>query len=129
MFKTFTRGMQILIDVTVLSVAFWLAFAFRFDWDIPVPMLHKALVCWPVLVATQYAFLGGAGVPRIAWRYVSLGDLLLILSSTALASSAFLVLRFAAAATKTVWPVADYALLPLGVNAIDFLLAFVGICG
>ena len=31
MLKTFARGMQILIDLTVLSVAFWLAFALRFD--------------------------------------------------------------------------------------------------
>src|ERR1700753_4451844 len=100
MLKTFARGMQILIDLTVLSVAFWLAFALRFDWEIPQALLSKALVAWPVVIAAQYGFLSAAGVPRIAWRYVSLGDALLIVSSTALASSAFLVLRFVAAASK-----------------------------
>jgi FlaA1/EpsC-like NDP-sugar epimerase len=129
MLRTFGRTIQILIDLTVLSVAFWLAFAVRFDWDIPAPMLSKALVAWPALVGTQYAFLSAAGVPRIAWRYVSLGDVLLITSSTALASSAFLVLRFVAAATKHHVPAAEYALLPLGVNAVDFVLSFLCVAG
>src|SRR5262245_13901444 len=129
MLKTFARGLQIVIDVTVLSAAFWLAFALRFDWDIPAAMLGKALVAWPALVATQYAFLSAAGVPRISWRYVSLGDALLIMSSTTLASLAFLVLRFVAAATKVHVPATEYALLPIGVNAIDFVLSFVGVVG
>lgn len=129
MLRTFARTVQILIDLTALSVAFWLAFALRFDWDIPAPMLRKALVAWPMLVATQYAFMAAAGVPRIAWRYVSLGDAMMIMSSTALASGAFFVLRFVAAATRHHVHAADYALLPLGVNAIDFVLSFLGVVG
>jgi FlaA1/EpsC-like NDP-sugar epimerase len=129
MLKTFSRTAQIVIDLFVLSVAFWLAFALRFDWDIPDPMLRKALLSWPALVTTQYAFMAATGVTLIAWRYVSLGDSMRIVSSTALASSAFLVLRFFAAATKHRLPFAEYALLPIGVNVIDFVLSFTGIGG
>lgn len=127
MSKTFARTLQILIDLTVLSVAFWLAFALRFDWEIPRAILSKALLAWIPVVVVQYAVLSAAGVPRIAWRYVSLRDALLIAECTALGSAGFLVLRFVAAAAKVHVHAAEYALLPLGVNAIDFLLAFLGL--
>src|SRR5690348_14837678 len=100
MLKTFARTVQILIDLTVLSVAFWLAVALRFDWEIPPPLLIKVHFVWPAIVAAQYAFLSAAGVPRVAWRYVSLGDAVLVAVSTACASGAFLVLRLIAAMTK-----------------------------
>jgi FlaA1/EpsC-like NDP-sugar epimerase len=129
MFKAFARTLQIVIDLFVLSVAVWLAFAIRFDWQIPPAMLRKALLSWPLLVAVQYSSLAALGATRISWRYVSLRDALRILSSTALASAAFLVLRFVAAATKDRLPVADYALVPVGANAIDFVLAFLAISG
>src|ERR1044071_8142811 len=98
MFIAFARTLQIVIDLFVLSVALWLAFAIRFDWQIPPPMLRMALISWVPLVAVQYAFLAALGVTRISWRYVSLRDALRILTSTVLASSAFLVVRFVAEA-------------------------------
>jgi hypothetical protein len=50
---TIFRSAQVAIDVLVLSLALWLAFQLRFDWQVPRPMLQPLLFMWPYVVALQ----------------------------------------------------------------------------
>lgn len=124
------RLLQALVDLVVLSVAFWVAFLVRFEGWIPYEFLKRALFLWPYVILLQYAVLAGFGVPRFAWRQFSLREARVVLFATSAATGVLLVARVVAGAmlAREVWPF-QYALLPVGVIAIDFLLAFLGIAG
>ncbi len=69
-----SRTSQRIIDLCVLSVAFWLGFVFRFDADIPIQYLKRSFFLWPYVVGLQYLTLAFLGVPRFSWRYVGLRE-------------------------------------------------------
>ena len=72
--RIFARSLQIILDSTVLSIAFWLAFLFRFEFQIPASQLKLILLNWPYVIALQYTGLWLFGVPRMSWRYVMMRD-------------------------------------------------------
>jgi hypothetical protein len=72
--RLINRGLQVVFDVLILSLAYWLAFAFRLEFTIPDPWMRVLLVTWPYVIALQYASLSLFGVPRMSWRYVSIHD-------------------------------------------------------
>jgi FlaA1/EpsC-like NDP-sugar epimerase len=123
------RTAQLVIDLLVLSLAFWLAFLLRFDWELPTQMLKRAVFLWPYVVGLQYVALMLMGIPRFAWRYVGLREAIRIMGATAVATAVFFVVRLAAGAIQYHWGYAQYALLPLGVIAADASLAFLGTVG
>lgn len=127
--KLALRSTQVLIDFAVLSIAFGLAFIFRFDgW--PPPLVAKQLVLLlPYVVGFQYLWLLGFGVPRFVWSYTSLRETRVI--GIALGGSAVLLLlgRYLAPSVIPYWGYARYAAIPIGVIVIDFVLSFVGIAG
>src|SRR5258706_3706156 len=109
-----------LLDVTVLSLAYWLAFLFRFELQIPAVGLSVFLLSWPYVVVLQYSGLAVFGVPRVAWRYVSMRDTVRIMVAVAVMAAVLVALRL-------ILPLAGTQLLPiipLGVLAMDFVLAF-----
>ena len=65
---------QALIDVLILSLAYWAAFLLRFDGWPPMQMLKRLMFTWPYVVAFQYFMLTVFEVPRFAWRYVGLRE-------------------------------------------------------
>src|SRR4051794_32387230 len=86
-------SLRTVLDVTVLSLAYWLAFLFRFELQIPVVGLKAFLVSWPYVVLLQYAGLAMFGVPRMAWRYVNMRDTLRITVSVAVMATLLVMLR------------------------------------
>ena len=84
-----TRGFQLALDLSVLSVAIWLGFLLRFELALPASYVDTALVYWPLIVAFEYATLVAFAVPRYSWRYVSLRETARI-SLAVLASAAVL---------------------------------------
>jgi len=124
-----SRTAQHLVDLTVLSLAFVLAFLIRFDGDLPSQMLKRCVFLWPYVVAVSFTGLWLFGVPRFAWRYVGLREAGRIFAALLTVSVLFLIFRFAAAWAMPHFPHAQYALLPIGVIIINFGLAFLGVSG
>lgn len=123
------RTLLFLVDVAVLSGAFWLAFLLRFDGDLPRQMWKRLLFTWPYVVALQYIVLYSFAVPSVAWRYMSLRDTTSVGKAIALSAAILLAARVAAAVVDDRWGYAIYALVPAGVVLVDAALAFVGIVG
>jgi FlaA1/EpsC-like NDP-sugar epimerase len=124
----FLRGIQVVLDILGLSLAYWLAFAIRFDWDIPTTMIGRGLLLWPYVIAIEYGFLAVTGVPHFSWRYIGLREAMRILGATVAGTATFVVLRVLAGAA-TGWVLAHHAILPYGVIAINLPLAFMAISG
>src|SRR3569623_1617433 len=124
MFTLLDRSLRTVLDVAVLSIAYWLAFLFRFELQITHAGAGVLFVSWPYVIALQYAALAAWGIPRMAWRYVSMDDTKRVFIAMACSGVVLLVLRL-------LTPMTGISILvgPLGVLATDFVLAFVGIVG
>ena len=118
-----------LIDLAVLSLAFWLAFLLRFEGDLPLQMLKRLVFTWPYVIALQYFSLAGFGVPRFAWRYVGMREAVRIVGALSLSGAVLLVARFGGAWAQQRFGYAQYAVIPVGVIVIDLVFAVVGIGG
>lgn len=124
-----TRTIQTLVDLLVLSLAFWAAFLLRFDGDLPIQMLKRLLFTWPYVLLFEMAVFALFGVPRFAWRYVGLRETARILWATSIVAAVLLAARFGAGAVQQHWGYAQYAFIPIGVIAGNFAFSFIGITG
>lgn len=115
-----------MIDLAVLSVAFWAGFLFRFEFSIPGYWAKVALVNWPWALALEYTVLYVLGVPRFSWRYVSIRETARIAVAVTLSTSVLIAFRLG------LYDIGDsvrIGALPLGVIATNFFLGFVGLVG
>lgn len=126
---TVFRYSRVAIDLTVLSAALWLACLLRFEGAVPAQVLKRTVFLWPYIVGFQYTLLVFMGVPRFAWRYVSLREAVRIFLAVLTGSLVLTAARLIAAALMDVHLRAQYAYLPFGVIAIDSILAFLGLSG
>jgi len=129
MSRVLNRGAQMVIDLVILLLTFWLAFLLRFEGDIPVQMVKRAPFLSPYVVMFQYLVLLAAGVPRQVWRYVGLREVRQVLGAALLFGSVLLLARLVAGLALPRFGYAQYALLPVGVIIIDTGLVFLGITG
>lgn len=120
------RGLQVVLDVAMLSITYWAAWLFRFEFDIPSTWLRVLLGTWPYVVLLQYLGLAVFRVPALSWRYLGIGDVIRVLFAMS-ASTAVLI------GVRIVQPLVEDAVgvvgIPLGVLSIHFVLGFVGIVG
>src|SRR5882672_4468864 len=121
---SFLKSIRIASDLAVMSLAYWLAFLFRFEFQIPWSALDVLLVNWPWVALTHYLGLVVFGVPRMSWRYVNIRDTAHVVMAVAASTSVLVALRL-----TRVLPVASGGVIPLGVLAMDFVLVFVGLVG
>jgi FlaA1/EpsC-like NDP-sugar epimerase len=121
-----TRGLQVFLDVVVLSVAYWAAFLFRFEFRIPAYWARVAAVDWPYVVMISYIGLMAFGVPRFSWRYVSIRETLRMVIAMLAATTLFVGLRFA---MDNVTGALQFAVIPLSVIASYFVFGCVGLVG
>jgi FlaA1/EpsC-like NDP-sugar epimerase len=126
MSRYLTRGLQVAIDLVVLSIAYWMAYLFRFEFVIPRVWLETALLNWGYVVALQYGALAVLGVPRFSWRYVSMTEMLRIGFAVFASTVVLVALRivFDAADLKINW-----FITPLSVFAMSAVLSFVLLVG
>jgi len=109
----------------VLSVAFWLAFLFRFEFDIPRSQLSLILINWPFVIALQYGGLWLFGVPRMSWRYMMMRDAILVFVSMTASTMALTAMRaILERVTHATW-----LFIPFGVLAMNYVLGFLGLVG
>jgi FlaA1/EpsC-like NDP-sugar epimerase len=129
MLKLAAQSSRALLDLLVLSAAYWLAYLLRFDWDLPYLMLKRLVFTWPYVVGVQYFLLVLSGIPRFAWRHVGLREAIRIGYAVALAAAILLGARFLSPVVIPVFGYALYAFIPIGIILIDGTAAFLGIAG
>jgi len=124
--KIIARTVQVAVDLVALTVAFCLAFVFRFELSLTLEALKLLFFTLPYVVLLQYLTLTLAGVPMRAWRYVGLRDLSRILLGIGVAVAVLVGLRIGLASFGGH---ARFVRIPLGVLAMDTVLAFGGVAG
>jgi FlaA1/EpsC-like NDP-sugar epimerase len=87
------RRTQLLLDTVVLSVAFLLAYALRYDFAIPEKELPAFLLRLPVVIVLELLALRIAGVYRFVWRYVGMSELRAFGVAALLSAAPLAVLR------------------------------------
>ena len=127
MSRLIARGLQVVVDLGVLSVALWMAALLRFEGLPPSPLVERLMLLWPSVVLLQYAALTIFRVPRCAWRYVGLHEVSRILVALACAGATLLLARLIAEGVHV--PGADHLIIPIGVILINLCLAFLGVAG
>jgi FlaA1/EpsC-like NDP-sugar epimerase len=127
--RTFARTLQASIDLGVLAMAYTLGFLIRFDWTLPDFMIARLLTTLPVVMAFKYSALVAFGIPRFAWSYVGLREAIRIFAALLVASAVLILVRVLVGLTAVGDALHQPVFIPLGVVAIDFTLAFLGIVG
>ncbi len=123
------RTTQALIDLSVLSLALWVALFLRFDGRPPEWVAMRVLILWPHVVGVQYLSLVMLGVHRFQWRFVGLRETTRIFAAIGCAAVFLLFIRFLTGYYETRVPFLEHVWLPIGVTLIDFAGAFVAIAG
>jgi FlaA1/EpsC-like NDP-sugar epimerase len=120
------RTLQVLLDLLVLSAAYWLAFLARFEGGLNLELYKLLFFTWPYVIVFQYVVLSLYGIPWFAWRYIGIREAsrILVAVATSVGTLAAIRLGFATAGGYS-----QYVMIPLGVLAIDFVVAFLGISG
>lgn len=124
-----SQGLRTSIDLSTIVVSYFAAFFLRFDGRPPWPMLKMALLTAPYVVLVKYAWLSIFGVPQFAWRYVGLREALRILQACLLGSATIVAIRLLAPGLLALHPLFRFAIIPLGVIAIDGLLGLIFLTG
>lgn len=116
------RPFQLFSDVAVLCAAFFLAYLFRFDFQIPETYLENALNQLPFVVFVQFASLFIVGAYSIIWRYVSLEDIKAFLKAALISGIVLILVRLLLAPERFIrWQV------PLSIILLDTIFAFAGL--
>src|SRR5690349_12259558 len=115
---------RIALDALVLSSALWLAFLFRFEFQLPPVVRNILLVNWPLVVVVHYFGLAAFGVPRMSWRYMTMLDAVRILMAVMVPATVLVLVRLLVPLSG-----ASVPLIPLGVLAMNPVLTFVGLVG
>jgi FlaA1/EpsC-like NDP-sugar epimerase len=124
-----TRASQVVIDLTVLAVAYALAYVLRLEGWPQLWMLKRLVITWPYVVVFQYLVLSALNVPRFAWIYVGLREVRRIVAALGISAAVLFVVRFAAGQFLSTNAVFSYAYVAGGIIVIDFALAVLGVSG
>lgn len=122
--RLLSKGLRTAFDFAVLSLAYWLAFLLRFEFQIPRLALSILLVNWPYVILLYYVGLTLFAVPRMAWRYISMRDTLRVLLAMSASTAVLVLLRLAAPLLHE-----STFILPYSVIAMTFVLGFIGVVG
>jgi FlaA1/EpsC-like NDP-sugar epimerase len=116
------RPFQLLADVAVLCGAFFLAYLFRFNFDLEEYYLDNALNQLPFVVLVQFSSLFIVGAYSIIWRYVSLEDIKSFLKAAFISGVILILVRLLLTPERFIrWQV------PLSIILMDTFFAFVGL--
>ncbi|MCC6328850.1 MAG: polysaccharide biosynthesis protein [Acidobacteria bacterium] len=120
----FRRPIQFLLDLTILSGAFFLAYLPAINIQVTAFYVDSAIRKLPLVLLIQFSALFLVGSYSIIWRYVSISDLRVFLTAAIVSGGILLVLRFALALTDlSLWQV------PMSVILIDTVLGYGGLVG
>jgi FlaA1/EpsC-like NDP-sugar epimerase len=124
--KYVLRGLQYLVDLLVLSAAYWVAFGLRFEFNLTLDTYKLLLFTWPYVIVLKFVLLFMFGVPQFAWRYVGMREVSRIVGALGLSTVVLVGLRL-------VGPVFGgyfkFITIPFGVIGADLALAVLGVAG
>jgi len=116
------RPTQFLLDITVLSVAFFLAYLPAINIQVSDFYVDIAVRQLPFVILIQFSSLFLVGAYSILWRYVSIEDLKGFITAALISGSILITLRFLLELTSfSLWQV------PISVILIDTVLGFGGL--
>jgi FlaA1/EpsC-like NDP-sugar epimerase len=115
------RPVQYLLDTAVLSFAFLLSYAVRFELSLDGANLARCLRQLPLVVLLQFATLSMCGVYFFIWRYVGMAEVRVFARAATYATIPLVVMRLALPESFQ-----DFR-VPLSVLFFDALLAFGGV--
>ena len=121
--RLLSRSVQTALDIAVLSLAYWLAFLFRLEFELG-EWLPVVVFTWPYVVLLHYGMLALFGVPRMSWRYISMGDAGWVVAAVAASTAILVAIRLLG---PFVIPGVGIVLIPLGVLAMHFALSVLGL--
>lgn len=125
-----TRLLQVTIDAATICLAFAIAYAIRFEGEIPSVYRKQFVLVLPYLLILRISLFYGLGVYRLIWRYITMRDLPRFAMSTALGSFVLIAARFLVAPVSEFSGLvvnAKHATVPWSVIVIEFVLSSVGI--
>jgi FlaA1/EpsC-like NDP-sugar epimerase len=117
------RGLQVALDLAVLSAAYWLGYLFRFELAIPPVWRQIALIGWAYVIGVEYGVLTAFGVPRFSWRYIGILETARVAAACAIATALLIGARLA---FGTMF---EPLIIPFGVLGTNCFLAFVALVG
>jgi FlaA1/EpsC-like NDP-sugar epimerase len=126
MSRFLTRGLQVVLDLVVLSLAYAAGWFFRFELAIPSYWWEVALVTSPLVVALEYGTLYLFGVPRFSWRYVSIRETERIAIALMAAAMVFVTMRIGFDHLRDPF---QHFVIPFGVIASNLCATFIGLVG
>lgn len=137
MARSISTLVRTLLDLTVLSLAYFGAYAVRFNGVPDLQMVKLMGFTWPYVVGLELAVLYFFSVPYFAWRYISLREAQRVLWATGVSTAVLLAVRLAAPAVTQLaarpavhfFDYAEYLIIPFGVIVGNAVLAFLGVNG
>ncbi len=118
------RPAQFLLDIAVLSAAFFLAYLPGINIQVTDFYVDIALRQLPLVILIQFSTLFLVGTYSILWRYVSIEDLKVFALAALISGSILIALRFLLNFTDlSLWQV------PISVILIDTVVGFGGLLG
>jgi FlaA1/EpsC-like NDP-sugar epimerase len=122
--RVLSNSLRTALDLAVLSIAYWLAFLFRFEFAIPRIGFNILLVNWPYVALIHYIGLAVFGVPRLSWRYINMHDMQRVFTAVSCSTTVLVVLRLVLPRFGE-----SAVIIPFGVLAMHFVLSFLGLVG
>jgi len=125
-FDLYTRTNQLIIDAVIFTFSFAAAYLIRFE-GVPAWAVTKQFLLWfPYVLAARLLVNWRLGIYRLIWRYVSLADAIVIGRSLSIVTAVLLAVRL-------FYPedviFSQWAHLPLGIIALEYLLSLTGSLG
>jgi FlaA1/EpsC-like NDP-sugar epimerase len=120
---------KLVVDFLVLSVAYYLSFLLRFEFNLSTQQVEVVSQSTLALFFIQYVCLIVCQVPQRSWQYVSIFDLRRIITALVLAASLLIFCFWNATFFKAFLPAFHLEMIPRSVILIDLLLALIGVTG
>ena len=123
------RFSKIGIDLALLATVFGLTFALRFEADVPAEYLAALVITLPVVLAVKFTWLLALKIPRLPWRYVSIGEARKLFTALGAACLTLIAWRLLVGSFDALPFLPNHVPLPLGVLLIDLFLSFLALVG
>ncbi len=120
---------KVVVDAGVLTVAFCLAFALRFEGSLPTAFAAAMLIYLPFVLSAKLCVLAGTGRFNSPWRYINLWETIRIFNCLWTVSMLLLVWSQVRGLLTSDWANVDELVTPIGVIILDLALSFLGMVG
>jgi FlaA1/EpsC-like NDP-sugar epimerase len=117
------RPVQYLLDLCVLTGAFVLAYAVRFEFHLTPDVWDRLLRQIPLALLCQFGAMSAFGIYFFMWRYIGMAEVGAFVKTTLVATFLLVALRLGLS------PAYQDFRIPLSVIVMDAILAFGGVLG